>query len=229
MNLLVGAITIGLILSLLALGVFLTYRVFGLLDVTTDGAFGVGAATAAALLSHGWPPAAATAVGGWAGAMAGLVTGMVHTRFGVNALLAGILTTTALYSGNLYIMGGGDRSIANVPTLITRAEQVLDWLAPGTETLSLFGTPVVARTIAALLLMLCWCPSSRGSGPVLPHQPRPRAPSHGRQPADGPRPRRLGVWRPRRRAWSWRTGSSDSRAPCSPSIKASRTSRWASA
>ena len=132
MNLLVGAITIGLILSLLALGVFLTYRVFGLLDVTTDGAFGVGAATAAALLSNGWPPAAATAVGAWAGAVAGLVTGVLHTRFGINALLAGILTTTALYSGNLYIMGGGDRSLAGVPTLITRAEQVFDRLAPGT-------------------------------------------------------------------------------------------------
>ena len=158
MNLLIGAVTMGLILALLALGVFLTYRVFGLLDLTTDGAFGVGAATAAALLSHGWPPAGATAVGAWAGAMAGLVTGMVHTRFGVNALLAGILTTTALYSGNLYIMGGGDRSIAGVPTLITRAEQALDRLAPGAQTLTVLGTPVAARTMAALLLMLALVP-----------------------------------------------------------------------
>ncbi|HKT61143.1 MAG TPA: hypothetical protein VJQ46_13915 [Gemmatimonadales bacterium] len=158
MNLLIGAVTMGLILSLLALGVFLTYRIFGLLDVTTDGAFGAGAATAAALLAHGWPPAAATAVGAWAGAMAGLVTGLVHTRFGVNALLAGILTTTALYSGNLYIMGGGDRSVAGVPTLFTRAEQALAWLAPGTETLTLFGTPVVPRSLAALALMLLIVP-----------------------------------------------------------------------
>jgi len=158
-NLLIGAVTIGLILSLLALGVFLTYRVFGLLDLTTDGAFGVGAATAAALLSHGWPPAAATAIGGWAGAMAGLVTGMVHTRFGVNALLAGILTTTALYSGNLYIMGGGDRSVAGVPTLFSRAGQVLAWLAPGTETWTLLGTPVVARSVAALGLLLLIVPA----------------------------------------------------------------------
>jgi putative tryptophan/tyrosine transport system permease protein len=157
-NLLIGAVTIGLILSLLALGVFLTYRIFGLLDVTTDGSFGVGAATAAALLAHGWPPAAATAIGAWAGAMAGLVTGLVHTRFGVNALLAGILTTTALYSGNLYIMGGGDRSMAGVPTLFSRAEEVLAWLAPGTETLNLFGTPVVPRSVAALGLMMLIVP-----------------------------------------------------------------------
>jgi putative tryptophan/tyrosine transport system permease protein len=157
-NLLIGAVTIGLILSLLALGVFLTYRIFGLLDVTTDGSFGVGAATAAALLAHGWPPAAATAVGAWAGGMAGLVTGLVHTRFGVNALLAGILTTTALYSGNLYIMGGGDRSVAGVPTLFSRAEQVLAWVAPGTEALVLFGTPVVPRAVAALGLMVLIIP-----------------------------------------------------------------------
>ena len=56
MNLLIGALTIGLLLSLLALGVFITYRVFGILDLTADGAFGVGAATAAALLAHGWSP-----------------------------------------------------------------------------------------------------------------------------------------------------------------------------
>ncbi len=61
MNLLIGALTIGLLLSLLALGVFITYRVFGILDLTADGAFGVGAATAAALLAHGWSPGPATA------------------------------------------------------------------------------------------------------------------------------------------------------------------------
>lgn len=154
MNLLIGAVTIGLLLSLLALGVFLTYRIFGILDVTADGAFGVGAATAAALLAHGWPPVPATALGAWAGMMAGLVTGLVHTRFGVNALLAGILTTTALYSGNLYIMGGGDRSIAATPTLITRAEQLFARLVPGADAITLFGTPVSARAIAALLLLV---------------------------------------------------------------------------
>jgi ABC-type uncharacterized transport system, permease component len=153
-NLLIGALTIGLLLSLLALGIFITYRVFGILDVTADGAFGVGAATAASLLAHGWPPGAATAMGAWAGMMAGLVTGLVHTRFGVNTLLAGILTTTALYSGNLYIMGGGDRSVASVPTLITRAEQAFEAVVPDAGALTLLGTPVSARNLAALLLML---------------------------------------------------------------------------
>jgi putative ABC transport system permease protein len=154
MNLLIGALTIGLLLSLLALGVFITYRVFGILDLTTDGSFGVGAATAASLLAHGWPPLPATALGAGAGMAAGLVTGVVHTRFGVNALLAGILTTTALYSGNLYIMGGGDRSVAGVPTLITRAEALFVRLVPTADAITLFGTSVSARNLAALVLLV---------------------------------------------------------------------------
>ena len=154
MNLLIGALTIGLVLSLLALGVFITYRVFGILDITADGAFGVGAATAAALLAHGWLPLPATAMGAGAGMVAGLVTGVVHTRFGVNALLAGILTTTALYSANLYIMGGGDTSVASVPTLITRAEMLFARLVPNADAIVLFDTPVSARNLAALALMV---------------------------------------------------------------------------
>jgi putative ABC transport system permease protein len=154
MNLLIGALTIGLLLSLLALGVFITYRVFGILDVTTDGSFGVGAATAAALLSHGWHPLPATALGAGAGMMAGLVTGLVHTRFGVNALLAGILTSTALYSGNLYIMSGGDRSVAGVPTLITSAERLFTRLVPNADAITLLGTPVSARNLASLALLV---------------------------------------------------------------------------
>jgi putative tryptophan/tyrosine transport system permease protein len=154
MNLLLGAVTVGLLLSPLALGVFVSYRIFGLLDVTTDGAFGVGAATAAALLAAGWSPGIATTMGTWAGAMAGLVTGTLHTRFGINPLLAGILTTTALYSGNLYIMGGGDRSVAGATTLITRAERLVGWWAPSVDSVTLAGTDVPVRTLATLGLMV---------------------------------------------------------------------------
>jgi putative ABC transport system permease protein len=159
MNLLIGSLTIGLILSLLALGVFISYRVFGVLDVTTDGSFGVGAATTATLLAHGWHPGPATALGAWAGAMAGLLTGVVHTRFGINVLLAGILTTTALYSGNLYIMGGGDLSIAASPTLITSAERLFAAVVPNADAITFGGTPVSARNLAALALMILIVPA----------------------------------------------------------------------
>ena len=111
MNLLVGALSVGLLLSLLTLGVFLTYRVLNRLDLTTDGSFGLGAAVAAALLAHGVHPVTATILATVSGWLAGAATGVVHTAFGVDTLLGGILVSTALYSVQLYVMQGGDVSL----------------------------------------------------------------------------------------------------------------------
>ncbi|HYC32810.1 MAG TPA: hypothetical protein VEB59_11020, partial [Gemmatimonadales bacterium] len=108
MNLLIGAVTIGLILALLGLGVFVSYRIYHTLDLTADGSYGIGAAVSAALLVHGWNPFAATAVAVLAGALAGGITGLLRTRLAVNALLAGVLTSTALYSVCLFVMGSGN-------------------------------------------------------------------------------------------------------------------------
>ena len=120
-NLVIGAATIGLILALLGLGVFLSYRVYHLVDLTADGSFGIGVAVAAALLVHGTPPLAATLAAMLAGALAGGITGFLHTRFMVNALLAGVLTSTALYSVCLFVMGSGSLSLASSPSLVTQA------------------------------------------------------------------------------------------------------------
>ena len=98
MNLLIGAVTIGLILAPLALGVFITFRVFRTLDLTADGSFALGAAVVAALLVRGVSPVLATLAGVVAGVVAGFVTGVLHTRFQVSPLLAGVITSTALYS-----------------------------------------------------------------------------------------------------------------------------------
>ena len=100
MNLLIGAATIGLILAPLALGVFISYRIYRTLDLTADGSFGVGAAVVAALLVRGTPPLAATGLATLAGVVAGGITGVLHTRLLVSALLAGVLTSTGLYSAN---------------------------------------------------------------------------------------------------------------------------------
>ena len=81
MNLVIGAVTIGLILALLGLGVFLSYRVYHLVDLTADGSFGIGVAVAAALLVKGVPPLLATLAAVVAGALAGGITGFLHTRF----------------------------------------------------------------------------------------------------------------------------------------------------
>jgi putative ABC transport system permease protein len=146
-NLLVGAATIGFILALLGLGVFVSYRVYTTIDLTADGSFGVGAAVAGALLVQGVPPLIATGAAMLAGMLAGAITGVVHTRFLVHALLAGVLTSTALYSVSLFVMGTGNLSLASAESLVTVAERIGEQagLAPNIGTL-------VAMAVLAVLV-----------------------------------------------------------------------------
>jgi putative ABC transport system permease protein len=120
-NLLLGALAIGLMWALLSLGTFLSFRVLRSLDLTTEGAFVTGGAVACALLTRGMSPALATALGALAGAAAGAVTGLIHTRFRVDVVLAGILVMTGLYSINYWAMGGGNLSLAGHQTLFEQA------------------------------------------------------------------------------------------------------------
>ncbi len=154
MNLLVGALSMGLLLSLLALGVFVAFRILGTYDLTADGAFGVGAVVAAALLARGFDPTTATVVAGLAGAAAGAVTGTLHTRLKVDILLAGILVTTALYSLDLFLMQGGDIPLSGTRALPGTAEKL--WVAAGLPVggLELFGTRVSARNLATLIALI---------------------------------------------------------------------------
>jgi len=105
MALLIGAFSIGLILSLLALGVFISFRVFRFPDITAEGSITLGACLAAVLIVRKTDPFLATAAGFLAGAAAGAVTGTLHTKFRIHGLLSGILVMTALYSVNLRVMG----------------------------------------------------------------------------------------------------------------------------
>jgi putative ABC transport system permease protein len=152
MNLIIGALTIGLILALLGLGVFVSYRIYHTLDLTADGAYAIGAAVAAALLVHGWNPYLATGAAVLAGAAAGGLTGLLRTRLLVNALLAGVLTSTALYSVGLFVMGSGNLSLAATDHLGKVGER----LAPALglpETLTLAGDAVSGASLATLLLV----------------------------------------------------------------------------
>src|SRR5689334_21599259 len=117
MSLLIGSFTIGLILSLLALGVFISFRIFAFPDITADGSVTLGAAVAATLLVHGFEPPLAALAGFCAGALAGACTGALHTRFHINPLLSGILVMTALYSVNLHVMGKSNVPLLSVKTL----------------------------------------------------------------------------------------------------------------
>ena len=153
MNLLIGAVTMGLILAPLALGVFVSYRIYHTLDLTADGSFGIGAAVLAALLLQEAPPVASTLVATMAGVGAGLVTGLLHTRLLVSALLAGVLTSTALYSVNLFLMRGGNVSLTSSETVMTAAERLGRRFFGIPESVTLFGTSVSGSRVSELILM----------------------------------------------------------------------------
>ena len=153
MLLLVGALTIGLILSLLALGVFISFRIFAFPDITAEGSVTLGAAVAAVLLVSGVHPLWATLAAFASGALAGSVTGVINTRFGINRLLSGILVMTALFSVNLHIMGKSNVPLMSERTVATMAESVGDWLI-GAEAVGVMGWEVASRDLSVLLVAL---------------------------------------------------------------------------
>src|SRR5499427_7384522 len=123
MSLLIGALTLGLIFSLIALGVLISFRIFSFPDITADGSSTLGAAVAAIFLVHHIHPVLATAAGFGAGLLAGTLTGTLATKFRINGLLSGILVMTALYSVNLRIMGRSNVSLLGASTLANSAER----------------------------------------------------------------------------------------------------------
>ena len=153
MSLLIGAFTIGAILSLLALGVFVSFRVFEFPDNTADGSITLGAAVAATLLVAQVHPALATALACVAGAAAGATTGVIHTRFGINRLLSGILVMTALYSINLHVMGKSNVPLLSDRTLATMAEGA-GTAAIGAARLNIGGWDVSTRDVSVLVFAL---------------------------------------------------------------------------
>lgn len=114
-----GAIEIGLIFGLVALGVFLTFRIVNFPDLTVDGSFPLGAAVAAALIVAGWNPFAATGVAVIAGAASGWVTAWLNVKLKIMQLLASILVMIALYSVNLRVMGKPNVALINEDTVFT--------------------------------------------------------------------------------------------------------------
>ena len=158
MSLLIGTFTIGWILSLLALGVFISFRIFAFPDITVDGSVTLGASVAATLLVHGVSSPLASLAGFFAGLAAGACTGTLHTRFKVNPLLSGILVMTALYSVNLHIMGRSNLPLLSVNTLVTQSERVGMKLMGGATVFHLARWEVSVRDAAvlgAIVLAVC--------------------------------------------------------------------------
>jgi putative ABC transport system permease protein len=151
MTLLIGAQTLGFILSLLALGVFISFRIFDFPDITADGSITLGAALAALLLVKGINPVFASAAAFAGGFVAGTVTATLATKFKINRLLAGILVMTALYSINLHIMGKSNVALFGQRTLSSYAERFGTWVLRNQQELSLLGWPVRVADISILI------------------------------------------------------------------------------
>ena len=116
-----GAVAQGLIWGIIAIGVYITYRILDVADLTVDGSLGTGGAVCVVLVLNGVPVGVALVAATLVGMLAGLVTGLFHTACGIPAILAGILTQLALYSVNLRIMGtgtGGGK--ANLPISVDK-------------------------------------------------------------------------------------------------------------
>ena len=154
MTLLIGAFTLGLILALLALGVYVSFRIFNMPDITAEGSVTLGASVAAALMVSGHGAVLSTLAGMLAGAAAGAVTGVLATKCGINKLLSGILVMTALYSINLHVMGKSNVPLLNETTLATRAEQLGTRVFGGATDLDVAGWAVGVRDASMLLCVL---------------------------------------------------------------------------
>ena len=146
----------GLLYGVMVLGVFLSFRVLDVPDLTVDGSFPLGGAVAATLIAGGAPPLPATLAATAAGAAAGGVTGWLHARLRIPALLAGILTMTALFSVNLRVMGRPNVPLLRMPTLVEAVEGL--GVQPGWAAVALFS----ATAVLALAALYWWLRTEMG-------------------------------------------------------------------
>jgi putative ABC transport system permease protein len=147
MSLLISVLEQGFIYAILALGVYITYKILDFPDLTVDSSFPLGAAVAATLITKDVNPYLALPASFFAGALAGLATGIIHVKFHVRDLLSGIITMTVLYSINLHISGG----VANVP--IFSNDNIFS-LCPLANVLGDYNTVFVVFVIAMVAKLL---------------------------------------------------------------------------
>jgi putative ABC transport system permease protein len=109
----------GLCFSGIALGIYISMKIFNIPDITTDGSYALGGMVTGVLLTHAYPLYISIIVVLLAGALAGAITGIIHTKLKINALLAGILVMTALYSVNLTVAGRSNLPLINTASVFT--------------------------------------------------------------------------------------------------------------
>jgi len=146
MTLVIGSLQLGFLYGILALGIYVTFRILNIPDLTAEGSFTLGLAASAVCTLAGHPVAGIVAAA-VAGALAGCLTGVLQTKMGIHAVLAGILTMCGLYTINLIVMGSSPNiALINVPTIFKVAES----LGLSKEAARL----VIAITAAAVCLVL---------------------------------------------------------------------------
>ena len=142
-----GVLAQGMIWGIMAIGVFITFRILDIADLTVDGTICTGAAVCAVLLVSGVNAWAAIAIATLAGVLCGLITGILHTFFGIPAILAGILTQMILWSANLIIMGK-----ANVALTAVSYSKLISNL----DTESLVSNLILLGFVVAVAGLLYW-------------------------------------------------------------------------
>jgi putative ABC transport system permease protein len=149
LSLLQGAVSLGLLWAIMTIGVYIPYRILDFADLTVEGSITTGAAVSATLVVSGMNPFLATLIAIFAGMGAGLITGLLHTKLKIPALLSGILTMIALYSINIRIMAKANVSLLRVDTVFS------PFTAMGLDTRNaviVFGLICVV----AVILVLYW-------------------------------------------------------------------------
>jgi putative ABC transport system permease protein len=134
------AIMLGLCLSAMSLGIYITMKIFNIPDITTDGSYTLGAVMTAVLLTAHWHPAFIIPIVILAGAIAGTITGLIHTLLKIEALLAGILVMTGLYSVNLTILGRSNVPLIDMQSIF--------------ESVHIFSNPNYNDAFTALLFII---------------------------------------------------------------------------
>ena len=157
LNAMPGAVAQGLIWGIMAIGVYITYRILDLADLTVDGSLCTGGAVCVIMTLNGVPVGVAIVCAFLAGLLAGLVTGLLHTVCGIPAILSGILTQLALYSINLHIMGFGtaNGAKANLPISVDKYDLLLS--SRFVRELTAKNPLIVLVILIAVLIPLTYC------------------------------------------------------------------------
>ncbi|MCB2829830.1 ABC transporter permease [Streptococcus dysgalactiae] len=151
MSLVLSSLSQGLLWSIMAIGVYLTFRILDIADLTAEGSYPLGAAICATGIVSGLNPLLATMLAFGGGLLAGLVSGLIHTKLKIPALLTGIVTLTGLYSINLKVLGKANVALLRQKTLVT---QLYDMGFTKIAAVMIIGALFAVVVIALLTLLM---------------------------------------------------------------------------